>query len=326
MNIKKLLSVLLALVLLLSLAACGEAAVEETTVTTEPVIGTEPSLGSPPKPVADGSRILYFSLSMGESYESIKSLTAYENDDGSIHVEYVGDEKKVGNLDGSILENLTSELETSGLLALNGRSEYADGEAYGSMYISYADESYAAADFSGFIPQEFIDGYDAMDAWFRSLTEDMPVYVPQAQVMGQVDAQALEAVQGILNGSGMEGLDGLTISGIPMDEYFAFTAGLSTSAGITNGTICTPMMNVTPYSLVIVTLENEADVKTVRADFEASLDWGKWVCVNPTNALIAQKGNMVLCLVGADTMYTQTAAAVNSCGWENVVTFDNPNL
>lgn len=326
MNTKKLLSVLLAVVLLLTLAACGEAGVEETTAPAESVTATEPSSASGQEPVADGSRILYFSLSMGESYESIKSLTAYENEDGSIHVEYAGEEKKVGNMDAAILTDLAAAMEKSGLLELNGRSEYADGEASGSLYVCYADESFAAADFSGFIPQEFVDGYDAMDAWFRSLTADMPVYVPQAQVMGQVDAQALESVQGILNASGMEGQDGLTISDIPMDEYFTFTAGLTTDEGITNGITCTPMMNVTPYSLVIVTVESEADAKNVRADFEISLDWGKWVCVAPTNALIAQKGNMVLCLMGGDTMYAQTAAAIEGCGWTDIVTFDNPSL
>ena len=326
MNTKKLLSVLLAVVLLLMLAACGEAGVEETTAPAESVTATEPSSASGQVPAKDDSRILYFSLSMGESYESIKSLTAYENEDGSIRVEYVGEEKKVGNMDPAILGDLAAALEESGLLKLDGQSEYAEGDASGSLFISYADESFAAADFSGFIPQEFVEGYEVMDAWFRSLTADMPLYVPQALVMGQVDAQTLEAVQGILNASGMEGQDGLTISDIPMDEYFTFTAGLTTGDGIVNGTICAPMMNVTPYSLVIVTMEREGDAKAVRADFEDSLDWGKWVCVAPSNALIAQKGNMILCLMGSGDMFAQTSDGIKACGWTEIETFDNPSF
>ena len=116
MNTKKLLSVLLAVVLLLMLAACGEAGVEETTAPAESVTATEPSSDSGQESVADGSRILYFSLSMGESYESIKSLTVYENEDGSIRVEYAGEEKKVGNMDPAILEDLAAAMEKSGLL------------------------------------------------------------------------------------------------------------------------------------------------------------------------------------------------------------------
>ena len=58
MNTKKLISVLLALVFLLMLAACGEAGVEETTVPAESVTATEPSSASGQEPVADGSRIL----------------------------------------------------------------------------------------------------------------------------------------------------------------------------------------------------------------------------------------------------------------------------
>lgn len=323
MNLKKILGLLLTLVLVLSLAACGEGAPDDTTAPTESTSEVTESIGTSDAVVGD---ITEFSLTKGNASGSSRYMSAYQNEDGSVHVEYAGDERKVGDLDGSVLEQLASELEASGLIALNGRSEYNDGAAYGSVFIAYSDGTYTTADFSGIIPQDFTDGYQAMDAYFKTLTADLPVYVPQAQVFGEVNGDALAAVQEILNTSGMEGQDGLTISDIMMDEYFAFTAGLSTDDGIDSGTICTPMMNVTPYSLVIVTLESEGDAKTVRDDFEASLDWGKWVCVNPTNALIAQKGNMVLCLMGADTMYTQTAAAINSCGWENVVTFDNPNL
>jgi hypothetical protein len=241
-------------------------------------------------------------------------------------VEYVGEEKKMGNVDAAVLADLQAALEESGLLALDGQSEYADGQATGCLYVSYADDHFVSADYTGVIPQEFTAGFETMEAWFRALTVEMPVYVPQAQVVGEVEARILEAMQAILNASGMEGQDGLIISEIPRDDYFAFTAGLSSDEGISNGVTCTPMMNVTPYSLVIVTLENEGDAKAVRADFEKSLDWGKWVCVNPTNALIAQKGNMVLCLIGAGDMFGKTSRAIEASDWTEIVTFDNPNL
>lgn len=52
----------------------------------------------------------------------------------------------------------------------------------------------------------------------------------------------------------------------------------------------------------------------------------KWVCVIPSNALIAENGNMVLCLMGSDTMYSQTAEAIEAAGWSNIATFDNPDM
>ena len=80
----------------------------------------------------------------------------------------------------------------------------------------------------------------------------------------------------------------------------------------------------TPYSMVIATLDDGMDVQTVRHDFLNNLDWQKWVCVMPTGALIAQKGNMVLCLMGADALFAQTVQAVTDCGWENLESVDSP--
>ena len=84
------------------------------------------------------------------------------------------------------------------------------------------------------------------------------------------------------------------------------------------------MMMTTPYSMVIATLDDGMDVQTVRDDFLNNLDWQKWVCVMPTGALIAQKENMVLCLMGADSLFTQTVQAVTDCGWENLESVDSP--
>ena len=44
----------------------------------------------------------------------------------------------------------------------------------------------------------------------------------------------------------------------------------------------------------------------------------------PTGALVAQKGNMVLCLMGADELFAQTVQAITDCGWDNLETMDSP--
>lgn len=322
---KNLVVCMLTLALVLSMAACGSSNNGSSAGSSAPETESTPT---PEAPVIEEveNPVSYFSLYMSENAESYMSMSAYDDGMGGAYIEYTGEIKKVGTLDTIVLHGIAAALEESGLAQLNGQSEYAEGEAMASMYVEYADGSTLSADFTGLIADEFTAGFEAMDAYFQALTADMPEYVPQAQVMGEVDADVLAAMQEILNNSGMEGLDMLAISDIAMDEYFAYTAGLSSSEGIANGTSCSAMMMTTPYSLVIVTVEDANSIDSVRADFESSLDWMKWVCVIPSNALIAENGNMVLCLMGSDTMYTQTAASIEAAGWSNIATFDNPDM
>ena len=232
----------------------------------------------------------------------------------------------MGDVDASALHSLTAALEQSGLRELDGRSEMGDGAGYASMYIQFADDTYLTADFTGTAPQEFLDGFGAMEDCFRRITAQLPVYVPEAQVMGQVNPDALAAMQEILNTSGMENLDSFVISDIPMDAFFTPTMGLSSSEGITSGTSCGPMMMTTPYGLVIVTLEDPATAQDVCDDFEANVNWNEWVCVSADSALIACKDNMVLCLRGSGSMFQLTADAVENAGWSYLLTLNNPGV
>ena len=320
----RILCVLMSAVLLLSMAACGApAAPAETTAPTQPapqetVEATQPAEVENP--------VAYFSLSLGENYENIHSLTAYPNEDGTVHVEYVGEEKKVGELDALTLHGIAAAFEKSGLAALNGQDAYSDGEANGSMYVQFADETFAAAGFSGSIPEAYTQGYAAMDAYFKALVAELPVYVPQPMVMGDVDTFLLDTMNQILYGSGMEPLDAFSISQLALDDTFGFAAGLSCTEGIVNAVSCAPMMMTTAYSLVIVTLEDASQAESVCGDFESNLDWRKWVCVAPSNALLAQKDNMVLCLMADGGMYSQTLTGIEAAGWTVVKTLNNPDM
>lgn len=335
-KIKNLVICILALALVLSMAACGSS--NDAPASSDNSVSSTPNTDTPSSTPEDKDEpavpefepvenpVTYFSMYLSENIDSYKYLSAYPDGAGNAYIEYEGDGKKIGTLEEAALHGITAALNATGLAALNGQSEYAEGEAMCSMYIEFADGTYLTADFSGAIPEEFISGYEAMDRYFLEITANMAEYVPQAQVMGEVNADVLAAMQDILNNSGMEGLDMLAISDIPLDEYFAFSAGLSSAEGIANGTTCSAMMMTTPYSLVIVTAEDANSIEAIRADFESSLDWQKWVCVIPSNALIADMGNMVLCLMGSDAMFAQTAASIEAAGWSNIVTIDNPDM
>lgn len=311
---KRLLALMLAAALLLSLAACTpKNNSADPTSDTSPTDSTD--LGTLPVYPEAANPVVFISLSLSMNPQDNRSITVIANEDGSAHVEYVGDVKKVGDLDANVFHGITTALEDSGLAALHGQDAYADGAANGSMFAEFADGSYIGAGFSGQIPESYTQGYAAMDAFFAQLTASLPVYVPQPVIVGTVDPMLLDEVTAIVAGSGLQNPDTFTISHVEKDEHFAYTLGLSSGEGIQAAVSFSPMMMTTAYSLVIVSLENAGDRQDICVDFLQNLDWQKWVCVAPTDALIAAKDNMVLCLMAADALYDQTAAGVEAAGW-----------
>lgn len=313
----RLIAIVLAVLMTLSLAACTGAPAE-TTAPPETTPATLPSFEEAANPVT------FFSLTLGENYEDIRSMTVFGNEDGTVHVEYVGEVKKVGTMDADIFHGITAALAESGLAELNGQEVWSEGEANGSMYIAYADETYLSANFGGEIPQTYTDGYARMDAFFAQLTAAMPEYVPQPVVMGEVDEPLLTELLAIINGSGMKDTDAFTIGSVAKDEFFAYTLGLSTDAGIASAAQCAPMMMTTAYSLSMVKLEEGADLDAICDDFAQNVDWMKWVCVMPNNAMVAVKDDMVLCLVAEGQLYSLTAIGIENAGWTVVETLENP--
>lgn len=322
---KKILCMLLGAAMLLSMAACGTPAAPVGTTTAPTETETQPTVAVT-TPAEVETPVTFFSLSLGENYDKIQSLTAYANEDGTAHIEYVGQEKKVGDFDALFFHGIAAAFADSGLTALNGQDAYAEGEANGSMYVEFADGTACTVGFSGSIPEAYTQGYAVMDAYFQTLVANLPVYVPQPMVEGGVDPALLDTITQILSSSGIEALDTFAISQLPLDDMFGFSAGLSGSDGIKNAVSCAPMMMTTAYSLVIVTVEDAAKMDSVANDFEGNLDWRKWVCVAPSNALLARKDNMVLCLMAGGSLYAQTLAGIEASGWTVTKTLENPDM
>ena len=335
---KKIMSLMLALVMVLSLAACGG--------NTEPTEGpTTPSTQAPTTPPTQAPteapttapteepteeptensevKLYMISLSLGNSYINIS-----DNDMGGLSVEYNNGIRKMTTLDLSMLTEFEQKLENSGLTALLGASEYGDSADSASLSMVYSDWSSKSADYYGVkTPDEFITGFNAFASYMEQVLADVPEYVPQAMVMGEVDAAILAELQNITNNSGIKNLDSMGILPIALDEYFGFSAGLTNADGITAAGICqNMMMGGAAYQIVIVTLAEGNDAAAVAADFEANLDFGKWVCTRPDSALIAQKGNMVLCMMGPTDLYTGTATAIENAEWTTIKTVADPGI
>lgn len=311
---KKFISMMLILALAISLVACGADTTPETTETTAAPETTAPQENT-------GSAVTSLSMYSGANY-----LTAYDNGDGTTYVEMSTAERKLGYLEGDVFTKITKAVAAANLAALNGTEIYEEGDASSTMYVEFADGTYYSANIYGTSNADFDAAFAAMEACFAELTAELAVYVPELMVQGEVNPEGLAAMQAIMNNSGVQGLDTMFVQDIPMDEFFGGTAGLSSTDGIVNGTKCGAMMMTTAFSLVIVTVEDESKIDAVRADFANTMDWRAWVCVAPSNAVIAQQGNMVLCMMGGDEMYSLVASSIENNGWTNIETFQNPDL
>jgi hypothetical protein len=167
------------------------------------------------------------------------------------------------------------------------------------------------------------DSVEHLREQLKLIEEESAIHVyPYGAITVAQQGEVLADLEAILNASGMEPLDMFAISDVPKDEYFAMTLGLSGGDGIINGTSCGPVMSATAFSCVIVTLEDEGKIYDVQKDFAANVDWNKWVCVSADAAMIARKGNMVLCLVGSAELYQKTANAVMASGWTTMETLE----
>lgn len=342
---KKFFAILMVLCMVLSMAACGGKTDEPTeTPTTAPTENENPTESTELTPTGHNyvggvcqdegcgdtlttdNPLTHISLSMGETFDTISSIMAYDQQDGTCYLEYTTTERERGTMPVEAMVTLTFALEESGLLALNGQDAYEEGEASGSYYAEYADGTAVMVNFSGVVPQAFADGYAYMDAFFDGLTDSMEVYVAKPMIQGEINETDMAELQLILDGAQLSDLDSYAIMEILKDEYFAMTVGLSSDEGIARATAFTAMNMTTAYSLTILTLDDASAADAVCADLESSLDWRKWVCVAPSNGLIAVKDNMVLILLGSDTLYTQTATGITAAGWTTAAELTNPDM
>ena len=320
-------SLALLLAVMLLLTGCATAKPGDTTVTeitTVPAPDQNTNAVDGPFDV-EGKELAFFSVNLDRTGGDNRYMMAYPNEDGTVYVEYVGDVKKIGsNMDAAALDEIAAALTQSGMAALNGKNIYLDGGAMASAYVEYTDGTVVGIGYSGEIPQAYLDAYNVLDAAFQALTAELEAYVPAPVVGDGVDEAALTALLAILEAAQIRDLDMFQIADVAKDDTFNLVMGISSPEGIAKGTSCSAMMMTTPYSMVVATLEEGADMQAVRNEFINSLDWQKWVCVMPTGALVAQKGNMVLCLMGADALFEQTVQAITDCGWESLEAIDSP--
>lgn len=324
---KKLFCLLLCLVMVLSLAACGEKEEQEDTTPVETTEATEPeSTGTEPtQPQVAPLDSFYMDYKEADWTEA-SYLQASPDGNGKVVMEYktaTGRKQGVMELDVMVALAQFYESEESGMKALNGQEIYEEGEACASMYLFRGEESCSYSYYGEQIPEDYKTLFETMTGVFEDLMVDVEEYVAKPQMGEGVNEAHADEILEVLSNSGIAALDTMTVMDVAKDEFFASNAGLSGAEGIESCTSCTTLMMAVPYSLVVVTVEEGVDVNTVVADFVENVDWLKWVCVQPTDGTVAVKDNMVLCLLGQDEMYFGTAGALEEAGWTVVETMKN---
>lgn len=311
---KRIFALMLIVVMVMSFAACGGKKTEDnqTTVpeTTAPDVTT------------DEVSVTYFSIYYSETPETNQVLSAYPDDMGGVYIAYQAEIRKEGSVDGSAMATIYEAYKNSGLQALLGMQDYADGPS-ASFSVSFSDGTMEEGYLYGEMPQEFLTGLEAMKECFRTLTADLPEYVPQPMISGELAENDKVALDAILAEMKLQQIDSYAITGLVKDDTFTVMAGLTSYEGIASGLTFSPMMITTPYSMVLVTLEDGADADAIIADFEKNLDFAKWVCVTASDALIATKDNQVVCVMGSDALFTLTSDSLTAAGWNVVKNIHN---
>ena len=324
MKIKQITAFLLALIMVLSFAACDGKAEKETEPAAEPTT-TEPTTEAP---AVDAPVMKDFSMNYSVDYVPVISLYVYDNGDGTYAVSYTGAvRKEAPAMDASVMTQIAEAYANSGLDAFNGQEVYGEGAVSVTFYATLADDTAVSATLAGEIPEGLMDAYNKMDEAVQEILADVPEYIPEPMVMGEIAENDKAAMDAILENLNIPNADSFALVNIEKNDDFASSAGLSSNASTVSGVkLQNMMMGGAVYDLSLVTLADGVSAESVAQDFEDCIDWMAWVCVFPNEGLIATKDNQVLRLLGSETLFADTKAAIEAAGWTVVTTLENPNI
>jgi len=92
---------------------------------------------------------------------------------------------------------------------------------------------------------------------------------------------------------------------LPMMGYTELTKeNMEYMLGVNNfdfieGTISEPMMGSFAHSVVLFTVEDGADIETIKSDIKNNVDGRKWICVGvePENIVVENEGNNIILIM-----------------------------
>ena len=163
---KKIFALILSCLLLLSLAACTEKTPSQTTGEG----AAQPTYAETKNP------LISLNISWTKNAEEFGSIAVVTNDESSfameeqVHVECTGKTARSGDFHATLLHGLTDALKSTDLASLNGKDTLEEGESSGSVYAVYEDGSILSVSFNGSVPEAFVKGYEALEAFILEAT------------------------------------------------------------------------------------------------------------------------------------------------------------
>lgn len=314
MNMKRILAVLLASLMIFSLAACGTSA------------------------PANQSTITNFSASYGENFDDAISINLFpdEANEGKFMLYYgTGMDMNQGITDGALAETLTKLFNESKLQKLNGKNEYEDGDAVGSMSILFADGSTFDCSFGGKIPADFATAFEKMDAAASEASQTAEPYKAQVEFADDVNADAKAALNAVFAHLSNQAVESNMGTNLPVDnENFAYSIGinpeqaaaLNAQNNVENATVVMNMMGTVAHNIALFQMKDGADAAAFQQTLLNNADWRKWVCVAPDLALTATKDNYVLFAMTLNAINDELTPALEAEGWTVTNTVENPDL
>lgn len=310
MNMKRILAALVAGLMTLSLAACGNSASNSNNN-------------------ASKNPIKSFSASYGETMDDTVYVNIFPAEtEGKFMLDYTSaDKMERGTIDESLLNTLTELYAKSDLASLNEKNEYGDGDASASMSLEFADGSMFSCAFGGEIPEQFVTGYKAMEEAILSAMETMEPYRVEVPFDEAVNADAKAELEALFAHLSNQALENTMATNLPSDdENYIYSAGIEANADIASTTVVQNMMGTIPHSMILFQLNDGADAAALQNTLMEKADWRKWVCVSPDVALTASKGNNVLFVMTLSDINAELTPALEAEGWTINATAENPDL
>lgn len=310
MNMKRILAALVAGLMTLSLAACGNSASNSNND-------------------ASKNPIKSFSASYGETMDDTVYVNIFPAEtEGKFMLDYTSaDKMERGTVDESLLNTLTELYAKSDLASLNEKNEYGDGDASASMSLEFADGSMFSCAFGGEIPEQFVTGYKAMEEAILSAMETMEPYRAEVPFDEAVNADAKAELEALFAHLSNQALENTMATNLPSDdENYIYSAGIEANADIASTTVVQNMMGTIPHSMVLFQLNDGADAAALQNTLMEKADWRKWVCVSPDMALTASKGNNLLFVMTLSDINAELTPALEAEGWTINATAENPDL
>lgn len=98
-----------------------------------------------------------------------------------------------------------------------------------------------------------------------------------------------------------EGFDlGLMDPAVVEPDMMQYYIGTENTQGITQMVVSEPYINITPYSLCLIRIAEDADVEKVRQNVFQNADPRKWICVAADKVTVNNAGNVVMLLMASE--------------------------